>query len=700
MISLSLRQKLLVLTLLPSALLTILLVSYFSLTGLDVLEEQIQSKGVSIVRYLAPISEYAIITGQRDSMQGLARAAGAEPGVKGVLIVDARGRTLAASGRISLTADLLQQPIAGPVLVADHPQWLAFAAPVVRSTDDSMPPLDLPGFVAADAREVIGKVFIELDKKPISERRQILLVHGLLALLLVLFVMSLLSTLLARQIVHPLQRLVRAVRAISSGQWTTRVQADSGGELGVLEAGFNEMAEHAAEARRALQTRIEEATAQLVFQARHDPLTGLVNRREFEECLQRALTALLAGGDQFCLLQINIGRLKSVNESCGYRAGDELLRQIAQLLARQLRPQDCLGRLGGDEFGIILAAATAPRARQVAHELCKLVAAYRFIWQDKIFAVSIRVGLTPAVASVRNAQDMLIRSDAACLEARQLGDGGVRESPSETQEEENRRPPLLWSEHLGQALAAGQLRIEAAPIHDLRRNAPAVKLCLLSLRLQSMQESLPYQMLIDAAERQGVAQAYDHHLLAAAIDLLARSQNSPARLCCLVPVSAKVLETADTLEFVRSRLVAQGVRGQGLCFLFDEALASAHTSRLMAFAQQVRALGCQIALGRFGAGSTSFALLHTLVPSYIQISPSLTRSLPGTNSLTALLRAILDITAEHGVPAIAGDVADVPTLETLAEQGIAYAYGPAIAPREPHLAWFEGVVMRGQVVPD
>src|SRR5690606_15616881 len=98
--------------------------------------------------------------------------------------------------------------------------------------------------------------------------------------------------------------------------------------------------------------------------------------------------------------------------------------------------------------------------------------------------------------------------------------------------------------------------------------------------------------------------------------------------------------------------------------------------------------------------STSFALLHTLAPSYIQISPSLTRSLPGTNSLTALLRAILDITAEHGVPAIAGDVADVPTLETLAEQGIAYAYGPVIAPREPHLAWFEGVVMRGQVVPD
>jgi EAL domain-containing protein (putative c-di-GMP-specific phosphodiesterase class I) len=227
-----------------------------------------------------------------------------------------------------------------------------------------------------------------------------------------------------------------------------------------------------------------------------------------------------------------------------------------------------------------------------------------------------------------------------------------------------------------------------------------VKLCLLSMRLPSMQASQSYQMLIDAAERQGVAQAYDHHLLAAAIELLARSQSSPTQLCCLVPVSASVLETAATYEFVRGRLAAQGVRGQGLCFLFDEALASAHTSRLMAFAQQVRALGCQIALGRFGAGSTSFALLHTLAPSYIQISPSLTRSLPGTNSLTALLRAILDITAEHGVPAIAGDVADVPTLETLAEQGIAYAYGPVIAPREPHLAWFEGVVMRGQVVPD
>lgn len=174
-------------------------------------------------------------------------------------------------------------------------------------------------------------------------------------------------------------------------------------------------------------------------------------------------------GDRFYLLQINIGRLKSVNESCGYRAGDELLRQIAQLLARQLRPQDCLGRLGGDEFGITLAAATAPRARQVAHELCKLVAAYRFIWQDKVFAVSIHVGLTPAVVSAFSGQDMLIRSDAACLEARHPGDGGVCESRSPKQEEENRRPSLLSGEQLGQALAAGQLRIEAAPIHEFTR---------------------------------------------------------------------------------------------------------------------------------------------------------------------------------------------------------------------------------------
>ncbi len=696
MTSLSLRQKLLFLTLLPSALLTVLLVSYFSLTGLDALEEQMQSKGLSIVRYLAPISEYAIITGQRESIQGLARAAGAESGVKAVLIVDAKGRTLAASGRISLTADVLQQTIGAPVQVADQPQWLAFAAPVVRSADEGLPPLDLPGFVVDESREVIGKVFIELDKAPISERRRALMIHGGLALVLVLVVMSLLSSLLARQLVHPLQRLVRAVRAMSSGQWATRVTADSGGELGVLEAGFNDMAEHAEEARRALQTRIEEATAQLVFQARHDPLTGLVNRREFEECLQRALTALHAGGDAFCLLQINIGRLKNVNESCGHRAGDELLRQMAQLLGRQLRPQDCLGRLGGDEFGIILAATTAAQARQVAQELCKLVAAYRFIWQDKVFSVVIRIGLSPATMSVRNAQEMLIRSDAACLEARQLGAGGVCESSPEALGEERRRSPPAWSEQLGAALADGELHIEATPIHPVRGSTNDVKLCLLTLHWQRMVEPMSYQVLLDAAERQGVAEACDRQVLTAALDLLARSRHRATQLCCLLPLSAKALETPSLLGFLEHRLTAQGMRGQGLCFLFDEALASAQTSRVMAFAQRVRALGCQIALEGFGAGSTSFALLHTLAPSYIHISPGLTRNLPGTNSLTALLRAILDITAEYGVPAIAGDVDDMPTLEALGEQGISYAFGSAVAPREPYLAWFEGVVMRGQ----
>lgn len=694
--SVSFRHKLFLLTLLPSALLTLLLIAYFSLTGLDALEQQMRSKGLSIVRYLAPISEYAIIAGQRENLQSLARAAGAEDGVKGVLIVDAKGRTLATSGRISLSAEVLQSSVNGPEAVADEVQWLAFSAPVVRSVDSGRVALDLPGFVVDGSRERVGQVFIELDKAPIRERRHTLLVHGALALLLVLGVMGLSARLLAQKIVRPLQRLVEAARAMSSGQWTTRVRADSGGELGVLEAGFNDMAEYAEEAHRILQKRIEEATAQLVFQARHDPLTGLVNRREFEECLQRALTALQTGGEPFCLLQINISHLKHVNESCGYRAGDELLRQLAQLLERQLRPQDCLGRLGGDEFGLILAGATPAQARQLAQELCKRVAAHRFIWQDKVFSITTYVGLTQASVAVLDAQEMLVRSDAACLAARQPQAQGIAESllPAGTP----MRPPgvPLWSEHLGRALAENQLRIEALPIHCLRAEETVVKLCLLTQRLNTAAASTPYSMLLEAAERQGVAQAYDHYLLMAAFDLLARSQHQAGQLCCLLPLSAQAVASAATANFIAARLAALGMRGHGLCFLFDEALASAQTSRVMAFAQQMRGLGCQIALGRFGAGSTSFALLHTLSPSYVHISPSLTRSLPGSHSLTGLLRAILDITAEHGIPAIAGDVDAAPSLDALREQGIGYAFGQAVAPREPYLAWLEGVVMRGQ----
>jgi GGDEF domain-containing protein/HAMP domain-containing protein len=175
-----------------------------------------------------------------------------------------------------------------------------------------------------------------------------------------MLILAALAVAMADNLARPVMRLVQAVNNMSSGKLDTRVSITSSGELGVLENGFNQMAARIEEVHLSMQSRIEEATAQLAFQARHDALTGLLNRREFEHRLAKALASVQAGDNEFAVLFLDLDRFKQVNDTCGYLAGDELLRQMALLFQGRLREEDTLARLGGDEFSIILANCSGP----------------------------------------------------------------------------------------------------------------------------------------------------------------------------------------------------------------------------------------------------------------------------------------------------------------------------------------------------
>lgn len=692
--NLTLRQRLLVLTLLPSALITTLLVVYFSMTGISALETQLRAKGLATVRYLAPVSEYGIIAGQMDSIYGLVQAAMQEPGVKAAIIVNPKGRTLAVSGRVSLAAEIIRQRLDGPMQVAENEFWIAFGAPVIRTQSDSDPLFDIAGLDNAP-QETIGHVFIELDKNELLERQRELMLQGFIAIMIGLGLMGALAIAMADHLALPLQRLAAAVRNMSAGNFDSRVPAISSGEMRVLEDGFNDMADHIEEAHRSMQSRIEEATAQLVFQARHDALTGLVNRREFELRLDKALDTVHAGGDEFSVLFIDLDRFKAVNDACGHLAGDELLRQISLLFQGRLREEDTLARLGGDEFGIMLANCSLTKARQVAEDLCALAAEYRFVWQDKIFAIGASIGLAPVTRDVRDVQEIFALSDAACLQAKELGRNQVCELAPATQTD-RRRDRGNWASRLASALSEGRLIVEAIPIRALHAGVPCGQIAELSARLNEPgQTPIALSALIDAAERYDMASVFDHHFLETAIHSLARATSQRMGMHCMVPLSRAAIANSKTGDFIAGQLKEHGIKGQGLCLMFSEDISTHQTSQLIEFSRRMRELGCQIALTEFGGGVSSFTQLRTLAPSYVRLSLSLTRDIGDGVTSTALLRAILEITAEQDIYSIAENVDDTPLLEHLRKLGIAYAHGKAVAPREPFDAWFEGAVMRG-----
>jgi diguanylate cyclase (GGDEF)-like protein len=691
----TLRQRLLLLTLLPGVLITAVLVLYYSMNGISALETELRAKGLSTVRYLAPISEYGIISGQMDSIYGLVQAAIQEPGVKAAIIVNQRGRTLAVSGRISVSADVIRQQLTAPQQVAESKSWIAFGAPVVRTQNDKDPLFD---FVGPDdaPQETIGHVFVELDKEELAARQRELLQRSLIIVLLGLALMAAFAIFMADRLAQPLQRLARAVRSMSAGHFDTRVPTLSTGELRVLEEGFNDMAEHIEEAHRSMQTRIEEATAQLVFQARHDALTGLVNRREFELRLEKALAAIPAGGAEFSMLYIDLDRFKTVNDACGHLAGDELLRQISLLFQGRLREEDTLGRLGGDEFGILLANCQPAKARQIAEELCALAAEYRFVWQDKIFAIGASIGVTPVTRDIRDAQEILARSDAACLQAKEQGRNQVCE-PAPQPYAERRKDHGNWASRLSSALTEGRLLVEAIPIRALQAELPGSPIAELSARLNEPgQPPIALNALIDAAERYDMASTFDHHFLDTAINALARAAEHQRPMRCLLPLSRNAISSPKTGEFITSQLGKHGISGDGLYLMFSEETSTHHTSQIIEFARRMRELDCQIVLTEFGGGISSFSLLRTIAPSHVRLSSSLTRAIGDGVSSTALLRAILEIAAEQRIYSIAQEADDTLLLDQLRRLGVAYAHGKAVAPREPFDAWFEGAVMRGR----
>lgn len=691
---LTLRHRLLFLTLLPSALIAVALVVYYTLSGISTLEGELRLKGLATVRYLAPISEYGIIAGQVESLHGLAQATVQESGVKAAVVVNQKGRTIAVSGRVSLSAEELRNALGEPRLVAETDHWIAFGAPVKRSTTDTDLFFDPPSNTGKSSTpEIIGYIFVELDKTELADKQRELVMRGLMIVLFGMLVLAALAITMADNLARPVMRLVQAVNGMSSGKLETRVPTTSSGELGVLENGFNQMASRIEEVHLSMQARIEEATAQLAFQARHDALTGLLNRREFEHRLEKALASVQAGDEEFSVIFADLDRFKQVNDTCGYLAGDELLRQIALLFQGRLREDDTLARLGGDEFSIILANCTGARARQVAEDLCGLASAYRFIWQDKVFAIGASIGVTTVTRKVRNINEILAAGDAACHRAKESGRNRVCEQEV-VQAQDRRQENSNWASRIAIALSEDRLLIEAIPLRSLQVSMGGHTVALTARLNEPGQPPVTLAALIDAAERYDLAPAIDRRLIDCAVAALARARLQQRSLYCLVPLSRSSISSRETVDYIAHSLTTHNLPGDRLCFVFSEDILTHQTSQAIEFSRQMKSLRCQIGLEDFGGGLSSFSHLRSIYPGYVKLSRSLTRDLGGSRASTALLRAVQEITADQHIRSIAEDVDDLETLDQLRDLGIDYAQGKAIAPNEPFDVWFEGAVMR------
>jgi diguanylate cyclase (GGDEF)-like protein/PAS domain S-box-containing protein len=431
---------------------------------------------------------------------------------------------------------------------------------------------------------------------------------------------------------------------------------------------------------------------QLSYQASHDALTGLINRREFERRLGLALAGARENGRHHAMLYLDLDQFKLVNDTCGHAAGDELMRQVSLVLGERLREGDTLARLGGDEFGVLLENCLPAHAIRIAQGLRQTVTDLHFVWQQHSFTIGVSIGLvnigggpTPmTLAGVMSA------GDAACYMAKEKGRNRVHVYHPKDTELAVRHGEMEWVARLQGALKANRFCLYAQPIVGIGPVDPTERHFELLLRMiDANDQMVPPMAFIPAAERYNLMPAIDRWVVRQAFELIASRSakvGSDPSDTYMINLSGASLGDEDFLDFIRERFLQFELATRSICFEITETAAIANFGKAVQFMEELRALGCRFSLDDFGVGMSSFGYLKRLPVDFLKIDGSFVQDMLASPIDSAMVEAINGIGHVMGKRTVAESVEDPSTMERLRELGVDYAQGFAIARPTPFLA--------------
>src|ERR1700731_2396324 len=423
-------------------------------------------------------------------------------------------------------------------------------------------------------------------------------------------------------------------------------------------------------------TEMRGLARQMSYQATHDALTGLVNRREFERRLEEAIESGHRGAGQHVLCYLDLDRFKLVNDTSGHLAGDSMLREVAKLLRDAVRDSDTVGRVGGDEFGTLLVGCPLDKARQIADDLTRSVGEYRFVWKDKIFNIGVSVGLVEISRESGTLEELLAAADTACYVAKKQGSGRVVVYSARDEALARHTGEIQWLQRLQAALKENRFHLYQqviVPAHG-DDGGPALEVLL---RLQDEAgHDLPPADFMRAAERYRLMGLVDRWGVEATFAALGRGALAvPAERSVAINISAQTLGDVQFLEFVVECLDSTGVTPGQVCFEITETAVVANLDHARRFVGVLHGMGCQFALDDFGSGVGSFSNLKNLPLDYLKIDGSFMRNLARDSVNQAMVTAMIKLARTLNFKVIAEQVEDEAGLEAARLMGVDYIQG-------------------------
>jgi diguanylate cyclase (GGDEF)-like protein/PAS domain S-box-containing protein len=427
-------------------------------------------------------------------------------------------------------------------------------------------------------------------------------------------------------------------------------------------------------------TESRELNRRLSYHASHDILTGLVNRREFEHRLERALKSSGANETSYVVCYVDLDQFKIINDTCGHAAGDAVLGQAGTLLKSKVRWRDTLSRIGGDEFGILLESCSLDEALRTAETLREAVRNFRFTWEDRTFRLGASIGVVPITADTGDVASLMSAAESACQAAKEFGRNRVHSFEENDIDLMRRRREMQWASRINAALEEGRFDIYRQLIRPLQGDEDGLHYEILLRMRDEAGKIISPDNFIAAAERYGLMPTIDRWVIQHTFRWLVTSADERQKLAmCAINLSGQSLGDDKFLPYVIEEFHSSGLDASKICFEITETAAIASFSQANRFIRALKELGCKFSLDDFGTGMSSFGYLKHFPVDYLKIDGSFVKEILRDPIDREMVRSINEIGHLTGKKTIAEFAENDEIIEMLRNLGVDYAQGYGVS---------------------
>ena len=418
----------------------------------------------------------------------------------------------------------------------------------------------------------------------------------------------------------------------------------------------------------------------LAHEATHDPLTGLVNRREFESRVKMAINRASVDNTLHTICYIDLDRFKAVNDSCGHATGDRLLCDLSRIVKEQLRKGDTFARIGGDEFGLLLEQCSVKKGVEIAEAVRQSITNYQLLHDGQVFSVGASMGAVEISENTTDIESLLSVADAACYVAKGGGGGSVQIYRSNDDNVLQLRDETRWAREISQALDNNRFELHCQPIvgvSDACRNSMHYEILM---RMRDSQGNLVYPgSFLPAAERYKQLTAIDRHVVYETLKWVGDNAHECQSCRFAINIAGASISDMGFLAFVSESFRTTGADPSFIIFEIVEHVAVGNLNAAIRFMSTLKKLGCEFSLDDFGRGFSSLGSLKDLPVDYLKIDGGFVAGILETPEDEATVRAINEIGQVLGKKTVAEFVENDAIKCRVTELGIDYVQGFGIS---------------------